>query len=312
MISSAIREAWTIPKEDAGHRLDRFLEARTHEEVSRSQLTRAIAQGCVAINGVIVHKAGTRLRTGDLVVTDIPPTTTPSLVPEDIPVDILYLDDDVIVVSKPAGLVVHPGPGHPGGTLVNALLHLLPKPEEEHLRPGIVHRLDKDTSGVMVVARSPAALACLAAQFSAHTTQRRYEAIILGKHLPDEGTFDTPHARHPKDRKRFTGNASRGRQAITHYQILERFRTTSLIRCQLETGRTHQIRMHLAEAGAPLLGDEAYGGRRARSRHIHRQALHARTLGFAHPRGGTLEFDVDPPEDFTSALAALRSGKEHQ
>jgi 23S rRNA pseudouridine1911/1915/1917 synthase len=312
VIATPIREVWTVLEDEAGLRLDRFLQVHTEEHVTRSQLTRAIDQGAVTINGETAPKAGARMRTGDVVATDIKATIVPDLQPENIPVDVLHLDDDLIVVVKPAGLVVHPGPGHPSGTLVNALLHLLPQTADGHLRPGIVHRLDKDTSGVMVVARSPRALACLARQFAEHSSHRAYQAIVVGKHLADTGTFDTLHGRHPKDRKRFSAHADRGRRAVTHYEVLERFLTASLVRCRLETGRTHQIRMHLAEAGAPVVGDEMYGGKRALSHHIQRQALHACTLGFEHPSGEWLDFESTPPEDFTRTLTALRSGKEYR
>lgn len=310
MISSPICEAWRVAEASAGTRLDRFLEANTETEVTRSQLARAIGRGDVHVNGKLVHKAGYKLRVGDVVRADIAATQVPNLTPEDIPLDLLHVDDDVIVVHKPAGLVVHPAPGHPSGTLVNAVLHLLALPDGGHLRPGIVHRLDKDTSGVMVVARSSRGLQCLAEQFSAHSTTRTYEALVLGKHLKDEGTFDTLHGRHPKDRTRFSGRVDRGRRAVTHFTVVERFAHAVRVECRLETGRSHQIRMHLAEASAPLVGDETYGGRRSRSKLISRQALHARTLGFVHPDGRALEFEAEPPEDFTSALHALRSGKE--
>jgi 23S rRNA pseudouridine1911/1915/1917 synthase len=310
VISIPIREVWHADLSHVGSRLDRFLEAHTEAEISRSQMTRAITRGDVCVNGEPKRKAGYKVRLGDVVMADIAATEVPDLLPEDIPLELLHVDDDVIVVHKPAGLVVHPGAGHPSGTLVNGLLHLMSLPDGGHLRPGIVHRLDKDTSGVMVVARSSRGLMALAEQFSAHTTQRTYEALVLGKHLPDEGTFDSLHGRHPKDRKKFSGRVDRGRRAITHFKVVERLPRAVRVECRLETGRTHQIRVHLAEAQAPLLGDRMYGGRRGQSKLIDRQALHARTLGFVHPDGRSLLFTADPPEDFTTALHALRSGKE--
>ncbi len=310
MICSPIREVWRATDDDAGTRLDRFLESNTDAEVTRSQMARAIGRGEICVNGAPVTKAGYKLRSGDLILADIDASEVPDLSPEPMDLEILHLDDDVIVVHKPAGIVVHPAAGHPSGTLVNGLLHLMELPDGGHLRPGIVHRLDKDTSGVMVVARSARGLLALAQQFSAHTTQRTYEALVLGKHLPDEGTFDTLHGRHPKDRKKFSGRVDRGRRAVTHYRVVERLSHAVRVECRLETGRTHQIRVHLAEAAAPLIGDTVYGGKRGTSRLIDRQALHARTLGFVHPDGQALQFNADPPEDFTSALHALRSGKE--
>jgi 23S rRNA pseudouridine1911/1915/1917 synthase len=213
-------------------------------------------------------------------------------------------------------LVVHPAPGHYTGTLVHGLLHRYSGlsgslgGDADGIRPGIVHRLDKNTSGVMVIARSDVAMKALAQQFAVHSIQRRYLALALGAHLGDEGTVDTGHSRHPRDRKRFTGHLESRRRAITHYKTLETHpQKTSLVACTLETGRTHQIRMHLAEKGAPILGDTMYGGERANTRLIDRQALHAQVLGFVHPDGRQLRFEAAPPPDFQQALELLRAGK---
>jgi 23S rRNA pseudouridine1911/1915/1917 synthase len=243
--------------------------------------------------------------------------TAVELVPQAIDVPVVYEDDDVIVVYKPAGLVVHPAPGHPDGTLVNALLHLCGDRLAGvggELRPGIVHRIDRDTSGLLVATRNDRAHRHLQAQFAAHTVQREYRAIVArtsGPLLPSEGTFDTAHGRHPTDRKRFTGKRGR-RRAVTHFRVLERFASgAALVACTLETGRTHQIRVHLSEAGHPILGDPLYGGRSASStRLIDRLALHALSLGFTLPDGTPLYFEVPPPEDFAQALEKLARGAQ--
>ncbi len=303
-----------IAKDDVGQRLDAFLTLQDEIPVSRSQLRKAIDKGQVLLNGQPAPKAGIKLRLGDQIECKIDPPETPDLTPEDIPLNILHEDDDVLVLIKPAGMVVHPAPGHPRGTLVNALLHHcqnLSTPRRgdgAHLRPGIVHRLDKDTSGVMVVARSDRAMRALAAQFADHSIDRLYLALAWAKNLDDKGTFSTGHGRHPKHRRRFTGQGPR--RAITHFEVRERFDSrTALVACRLETGRTHQIRMHMAEGGAPILADPLYGDARSQTRRIERQALHAGLLGFEHPDGRRLRFEAPLPQDFQSALDVLRSGK---
>ncbi len=315
-------QIYTATNADNGERLDVFLTRSDGHKLSRSQLRRAIAQGQVCINDKPVSKAGVKLRPGDTIACEIPPPPATSVEPQNIPLEFLYEDSDLAVLIKPAGLVVHPAPGHPNGTLVNALLYhyqqaaqqLSPPVEGENaaLRPGIVHRLDRETSGVMVVARSQEAMQTLAKQFAAHTIARRYLAIALPGplgHAGDRGTFQTHHKRHPKDRMRYTGNCGGKRQATTHYEVLEKHKAgTRLVACTLETGRTHQIRMHLSEAGAPILGDPLYGTRRAQTRLIARQALHAQVLGFVHPSGESMRFEAEPPRDFQSALDTLRSG----
>ncbi|MDH3845940.1 MAG: RluA family pseudouridine synthase, partial [Myxococcales bacterium] len=233
--------------------------------------------------------------------------------PQAIPLDVLYEDEHLLVVDKPAGLVVHPAPGHPDGTLVNAILHhAAVQGGADPMRPGIVHRLDKDTGGVMVVAKSAAAHERLVEMFQGHNLERAYLAIVLGR-PPLTVTYDTFHARHPGDRKKFTSKGDRGRRAVTHLEMIEPLHGTSLVRCRLETGRTHQIRVHLAEHGHPVLGDRLYGKsigdlklRRA-STELGRQALHATLLAFAHPiTGKPVRFETEPPEDFQKTLASLR------
>ncbi len=233
--------------------------------------------------------------------------------PEAIPITVLYEDDNLLVVDKPAGMVVHPAPGHPSGTLVNALLHHFGAlPGEDAERPGIVHRLDALTSGVMVVARTPAAREGLMQAFSTHAIERAYLAIALGR-PPEKVTYETWHGRHPRDRKRFSSKVVRGKRAVTHVEVVERLHGAAVVRCTLETGRTHQIRVHLADHGFPLLGNPVYGRTskdprvRAAANALGRQALHAAVLGFTHPiSGAQVRFETPPPADFQAALSALR------
>lgn len=314
----------TIPLSHAGDRLDRVL-AVLRPDVSRSTFQRWFKDERVRISGEPVA-AKHRASGGELV--HIQPAHAPqsNALPQDIPLSILYEDTDLVVLDKPAGLVVHPAPGHPDGTLVNALVHrygVLPSSEDElddgsetpeaRLRPGIVHRLDRDTSGVMVVARTPGAREGLMRLFASHDIDRAYTAIALGE-VPERVTFDTLHGRHPRDRKRFSGKVIRGKRAVTHVERLESMEGASLVRCRLETGRTHQIRVHLSEAGHPLLGDTAYGkppsdlAVKNVGLHLGRQALHASVLGFEHPiTGQKLRFESALPPDIQAALDTIRS-----
>ena len=309
-----IFEDLTAGPDDADARLDVFLTQAL--PLSRARVQHAIEAGEVLLRGVPASKSGVKLRAGDLISCRIPPPPQPDLTPENIPLEFLHQDDDLVVLLKPAGLVVHPAPGHPSHTLVNALLyhfqHVAPPLDgaQAVFRPGIVHRLDKDTSGVMVAARSARAQASLAEQFAAHTIERRYLALVLGVHLESGTVFDTGHSRHTQDRRRYTGQKDTARRAITKVEVLEKHPSkTSLLACTLQTGRTHQIRMHLAEHHAPILGDVLYGGARAQTKLIARQALHAEVLGFQHPDGRWLRFEAPPPADFQAALDALRAGK---
>jgi len=247
-----------------------------------------------------------------------PPTTAAQPEPN-VRLDILHVDDAVVVVNKPAGLVVHPSLGHEGGTLVNGLLALgffraddfsSAGEAGDSVRPGIVHRLDKGTSGVLVVARTPAARELLKVQFQSHSMERLYDAIVVG--VAPSGTFATLHGRHPRDRHRFTTRVRTGRRAVTHVRAVGRLRGATQIECTLETGRTHQIRVHLAESGTPVLGDSVYGRPpedpyvRSVGERLGRQALHARVLGFVHPSTGErVRFEVPPPADYLDALSLL-------
>lgn len=308
-----------VPPGSNGARLDRFVAEAMG--VSRSELQRWIESGRVTVEGA-ARGASTRLQGGQRVVVrpDAPARSEAKAHPV-VGIEVMYVDADVVVVGKPAGLVVHPSLGHATGTLVNGLLALGlfraddlsdPTDSESHSRPGIVHRLDKGTSGVMVVARTAEAREALKAQFQTHSIDRAYEAIVVGE--AREGTIATLHARHPRQRLRFTGRTTRGKPAVTHVRVLAHLRHATHVGCTLETGRTHQIRMHLAESGTPVLGDPLYGGSvadpelRALGERLGHQALHARLLGFTHPRtGDRLRFEADLPDDFRAALEAVRS-----
>ena len=286
--------------------------------ITRSQLKRLIEAGHVSINGEVVTKPSRKLAAGDVVVVEVPPPAPARAEAEDIPLVLLYEDEHIVVVDKPSGLVVHPAPGHPSGTLVNALLHHVGELSGVggELRPGIVHRLDRDTSGVMVASKSDAAHNALVRMFQAHELERRYLAVVAPPPSPAARTIETLYGRHKTDRKRFSSKVREGKRAVTHYRIVEQFSAgAALVECRLETGRTHQIRVHMTDAGSPLLGDQMYGRRRKRSdllaalgAALGRQALHAAVLGFDHPvTGDALRFETPPPADFQTLLAGLRS-----
>ena len=302
----------------ASPRLDRFLAGHC-PDLTRSRLARLVQQGMVAVNGA-PSRPSQPVRAGDVVELTIPPPAPLDLTPEDIPVPILYEDDDLLVVDKPAGLTVHPAPGHPSHTLVNALLALRPNLSGigGRQRPGIVHRLDKDTSGLMLVAKHDAAHHSLAAQLQARRVHKRYLAMVWGCPRPESGTVDAPIARHPTDRKRMAvvggdrhptdrkrmAVVEGGRASQTRYAVLERFPDASLVEARPVTGRTHQIRVHMAHLGCPLLGDALYG--RGRPAPLDRHFLHAATLAFRQPSTGeTIEVTSPLPPDLQAALDAF-------
>lgn len=307
--------AFEVDAHEVGERVDKCTAARLASEgVSRGEVLRAIERDALRVNGRTV-KASYRVRVGDRVELELPLPTPSVAVPEDIAIDVVFEDESVLVVNKPAGLVVHPARGHASGTLVNAVLfHHTVNDDDAPERPGIVHRLDRDTSGVMVIAKTPLARERLKSQFQTHSIERVYEAIALGA-IERSVTFDTLYNRHPIERMRFSSRVREGKRACTHVTPIESFGTDATrVECRLETGRTHQIRVHLADHGHALLGDTLYGKppKNARLRAIAealgRQALHARVLGFVHPVSGQfMRFERPPPEDFARALAALRT-----
>jgi 23S rRNA pseudouridine1911/1915/1917 synthase len=276
--------------------------------LSRAQVQRMIEAGAVEVSGRRV-KAAHRLRAGERVSGAVPePVPADRVLPEAIPLSVVFEDSDLIVVDKPAGLVVHPAAGHASGTLVNALLHHCGDSLSGVggvLRPGIVHRLDKGTSGLIVVAKNDLAHRSLAAQFKRHSIDREYLALVRSQVSAGSGSIDAPIGRHPTDRKRFSTRARRGRHAVTHWRVERRLNDLTLLRVRLETGRTHQIRVHLASAGMPVAGDPVYGGGRAvtRALGLERQALHATRLGFEHPRSGeAVGFDSPLPDDLARVV----------
>lgn len=289
-------------------RLDKFLSAMLPDQ-SRSYLQKIIKDGNVLVNGE-PKKSSYRLEDGDEVTADLPELKSPDIEPENIPLDILYEDDSILMVNKPKGMVVHPSAGHYTGTLVNAVLwHCQGQLSGINgvSRPGIVHRIDKDTTGVLVVCKNDAAHNAVAAQLKEHSITRKYRAIVHGVIKEDEGTVDAPIGRHPTERKKMASGVKNGKRAVTHYRVLERFQGYTYVECQLETGRTHQIRVHMASIHHPLLGDTVYGPAKD-SHHLEGQTLHAMVLGLIHPvTGEYLEVEAPLPEYFENLLKKFRT-----
>ncbi|MBC5660198.1 RluA family pseudouridine synthase [Anaerosacchariphilus sp. NSJ-68] len=299
--------SFQVEPSEAGQRIDRYLSEKL-PDLTRSYLQKLIGEGFVLQKGKPV-KNGTKTLAGEQIEVTVPEAEEPEILPEDIPLDILYEDADVILVNKPKDMVVHPAAGHYSGTLVNALMYHCRdglSGINGVLRPGIVHRIDKDTTGVLVVCKNDKAHNALAEQLKEHTITRRYRAIVCGNLKEDEGTVDAPLGRHPQDRKKMAIVRQGGRRAVTHYRVLERFGSYTYIECRLETGRTHQIRVHMASLGHPLLGDEVYG-RTKSPFHLEGQTLHAMVLGFQHPTTGEyVEFEAPLPAYFEELLQKLR------
>ena len=293
-------------EESKNQRLDAFL-ASSLDGLTRSQATRLIESGEVAVNGRAVGKSY-KLAGGEDIAVTLPEPEPVEAVPQDIPLDVVYEDADVIVVNKPSGMVVHPAPGHPDGTLVNALLYHCAGTLSGiggALRPGIVHRIDRDTSGLIIAAKNDAAHQYLSAQLADHTLARTYECIVVGNLREDSGTVDAPIARHPTDRKRMAVVAG-GREAVTHWEVIARYPGYTHVRCRLETGRTHQIRVHMAYIGHPILGDTVYGAKKEVPG-LTGQCLHAVGLRFLHPRTHeVVELSCPLPEEFTRMLQKIR------
>ena len=293
-------------EESKNQRLDAFL-ASSLDGLTRSQATRLIESGEVAVNGRAVSKSY-KLAGGEDIAVTLPEPEPVEAVPQDIPLDVVYEGADVIVVNKPSGMVVHPAPGHPDGTLVNALLYHCAGTLSGiggALRPGIVHRIDRDTSGLIIAAKNDAAHQYLSAQLADHTLARTYECIVVGALREDRGTVDAPIARHPTDRKRMAVVAG-GREAVTHWEVIARYPGYTHVRCRLETGRTHQIRVHMAYIGHPILGDTVYGAKKEVPG-LTGQCLHAVGLRFLHPRTHeVMELSCPLPEEFTRMLQKIR------
>ncbi len=312
------RHRFTVSTEEEGLRLDLFLTGK-EPSLSRAQIQRAIAEGRVLVNGRPI-KAGRRVKTADAVAIGIPEAKPSGVTPEAIPLNIPYEDSSLLVVDKPAGMVVHPAAGHASGTLVNALLYHCRDLSGIGgvLRPGIVHRLDKGTSGLLVVAKSDASHWGLAGQFKRREVKKTYLALVYGNPRTDEGRIEAAVGRHPTDRKKMSTASRRGRPAVTLWRVRERFGVAALLEIDIETGRTHQIRVHLTGLGHPVVGDRVYGGAgrsrsvedallRARMKDLDRQALHACRLSFTHPlTGEALRFSSALPEDIASLCSFLR------
>jgi 23S rRNA pseudouridine1911/1915/1917 synthase len=308
-----------VPLAVSGQRVDQFLSAR-FPELSRSYIQTLIDEGEVKVDGAVCRRSQ-RLRPGEVVELVIPPPRPSEVVAQDLPLDVVYEDDDLAIVNKPAGLVAHPTTHDLDGTLVNALLFHLDSLSSINgiERPGLVHRIDKDTTGLLVVAKNDHAHQHLSEQFRAHSCERTYVMLSWGCPIPSSGTVEGLIGRDPKDRRKQSGKVTQGKHAVTHYAVLEDLGPVALLRCQLETGRTHQIRVHLSELHHPLVGDPVYGGTRkqwlpqdpglrALLAPLRGQMLHAASLGFIHPtRDAFVQFRVPPHEPFLSTLRALRA-----
>ncbi|MBQ7322516.1 MAG: RluA family pseudouridine synthase [Clostridia bacterium] len=305
----------TVSAEEAGTRLDAYLAAAT--DLTRSAAVRLIEEGQVTVGGKRPNKKD-KVQAGDRITVTLPEPEADEAVPQNIPLDIVYEDGDILVVNKPCGMVVHPAAGNPDGTLVNAILYHCGDSLSGIggvIRPGIVHRIDKDTSGLLVIAKNDAAHLALSEQLKVHRVRRVYHAIAIGNLREETGTVDAPIGRHPTDRKKMAvlrGEGAHARDAVTHYRVLERFAGMCHVECRLETGRTHQIRVHLSSLGHPLLGDPVYGGEshafcRSHAALIHGQCLHAAELSLIHPQSGKeMHFSCPLPEDMEKILAILR------
>ena len=303
-----MKEYFTVENQE-GERIDRYLSEEM-EDRSRSYIQKLIKDQYVIVNQKPV-KANYRLSLGDMVEITLPEAKEPDIIPENIPLDILYEDQDIIIVNKPKQMVVHPAPGHYSGTLVNALMYHCGQELSGingTMRPGIVHRIDMDTTGSLIVCKNDMAHQSLSDQLKVHSIKRVYVAIVHGNIKEDNGTVNFPIGRHPTERKKMSIHTKNGRNAITHYKVLERFGEYTYIQCELETGRTHQIRVHMASIGHPLVGDQVYGPRKCPFPKLQGQTLHAKTLGIIHPRTGEyLEINAPLPDYFIELLDRLRN-----
>ena len=297
-----------ITPEMEGERIDKCI-SNYLESLSRSYIQKIIKDGKAYVNDAVV-KANYKVKVDDKVQFEIPDCEEPDIPPQDIPLDILYEDKDILIVNKPKDMVVHPAPGHYEGTLVNAIMfHCKDELSGINgvLRPGIVHRIDKDTTGSIIICKNDEAHRKIAQQLKQNSITRKYRAIVYGRIMEEEGTVNAPIGRHPTDRKKMAINEKNGKPAVTHYKVLERFDKYTYIECQLETGRTHQIRVHMTSIGHPLLGDEVYGNTKCPFK-LEGQTLHAMTIGFIHPTTGEyVEYEAPLPEYFEHLLQILRT-----
>ena len=297
---------FTADQTDSGKRIDSFLADNT-EEMTRSAVQKLIEEGSVEVNGKVPAK-NYKLRSGDHICLSIPEPKLPEAKPENIPLDIVFEDDDLLVVNKPKGMVVHPAPGNYDGTLVNALLYHCGDSLSGIngvLRPGIIHRIDKDTSGLLIVAKNDFSHKLLAEQIKEHSFTRKYRAVVYGNLKEDEATINAPIGRHQVDRKKMTVTQKNSREAVTHYKVLKRYAGFTYVELKLETGRTHQIRVHMSSIGHPVAGDPVYGPKKVITS-LGGQCLHAYYIEFVHPRTGqTLSFSSGLPDYFTKFLGTL-------
>lgn len=303
-----MKRQFTVTAKEAGIRIDRYLSEQC-QEVSRSYLQKLLKSQAVLVHGQPA-KSNYKVNAKDYIELEIPEAVEPEITAENMDLDILYEDKDIILINKPKGMVVHPAAGHYSGTLVNGLMaHCREDLSGINgvLRPGIVHRIDMDTTGVLIACKNDYAHNSIADQLKVHSITRKYYAIVHGVIKEEKGTIDAPIGRHPIDRKKMSINEKNGREAVTHYRVLERFKQFTYVECQLETGRTHQIRVHMASIGHPLLGDQVYGPAKCPYK-LQGQTLHAGVLGIVHPRTGEyMEFSAPLPEYFEELLRKLRT-----
>ena len=302
-------ESFEVEAEQEGERLDKFLII-IYPEFSRAFFQKLIKSKQVSVNET-PQKASYCVKIDDIVTVEIPDAVETTIEPENIPLDILYEDDDVLIVNKPKGMVVHPSAGHYSGTLVNAIMYHCKDTLSGingEIRPGIVHRIDKDTTGSIIVCKNDEAHVNIAQQINEHSVNRIYVGIVCGNVKEDSGTVEGAIGRHPIERKKMAINEKNGKPAITHYKVLERFKNYTHMQFKLETGRTHQIRVHMASIGHPLLGDTLYSSGRSPFKHLQGQCLHAKTIGFIHPKTGEyMEYSAPLPEYFEKLLCLLKS-----
>ncbi len=300
-------QEYIVPEEFSGMRIDKFLSESCPLQ-SRSFLQKLLKSELVDVNGKTV-KSSYKVSAGETVSFEVPEAVEAEITAQEMPLDILYEDQDVILINKPKGMVVHPAAGHYEGTLVNGLMHHCRDQLSGIngvMRPGIVHRIDMDTTGVIIACKNDLAHNSIAEQLKVHSITRKYYAVVFGNLPDDEGTVEAPIGRHPTDRKKMSVISKNGKDAVTHYHVLERFRGYTYVECRLETGRTHQIRVHMASIGHPLLGDQVYGPVK-QPFHLNGQTLHAGVLGFIHPRTGEyMEFSAPLPDYFEELLTKLR------